>query len=123
MKTYCISIIFIMSLCFFLAPMNTFACEKKAVANCCSTAKKAETAKKSCCTEESHKTDNNSCGGKCGHSNCTSVSSSHLSVLTFFECEFKNNSFSISISKPVFYHSESFVSAGFVSVWLPPKIK
>ncbi len=59
---------------------------------------------------------------KCGHSNCTSSSSVNFSIISFYEINFKNNSFDFSSEKSKFYHSKTFISSGFHSIWLIPKI-
>ena len=62
------------------------------------------------------------CGGKCGHSNCTSSKSVNFSIISYYEIDFKNNSFNFSEEKSKFYHSKTFISSGFTSIWLIPKI-
>lgn len=107
---------------FLLIPSTTLACGTKAEKSCCKKETTSTTEKKDCCKNKQSEDKDNSCGGKCGHSNCTS-SSVNFSIISLYEIEFKNNIFDFSIEKPKFYHSETFVSSGFTSVWLPPKIK
>ncbi len=119
-KTHILIIIF--TLGFFLMPTIMFACGNKTENSCCKKDTSSKTEKKDCCKNKQSKEENNSCGGKCGHSNCT-ASTVNFSIISFYEIEFKNNNFHFSTEKPKFYHSETFISSGFTSVWLPPKIK
>jgi hypothetical protein len=108
---------------FLLMPSNSFACGIKTEKSCCKKVTTSKTEKKDCCNGKHSKDKDNSCGGKCGHSNCTSSTSVNFSLVSFYEIIFKNNSFDFSAEKSKFYHSETFISSGFTSVWLPPKIK
>lgn len=108
---------------FLLMPSNSFACGTKTEKSCCKKEITSKTEKKDCCNGKHSKDKDNSCGGKCGHSNCTSSTSINFSLISFYEIEFKNNNFDFSTKKPKFYHSETFISSGFTSVWLPPNIK
>jgi hypothetical protein len=107
---------------FLLMPSNTFACGSKTEKSCCKKEISSKAEKKDCCKNKQSNEQDNSCGGKCGHSNCT-TSTVNFSIISFYEIEFKNNNFDFSTEKPKFYHSETFISSGFTSVWLPPKIK
>ncbi len=117
----------IVTIGFFLMPSLIYACEMKSGKSCCSKEmsssndKKADCCKKSNPSESKDKDHDGGCNGKCGHSNCVTTST-QFSV-TFFEIKFNNNNFDFSVEKPKFYHSETFISSGFTSVWLPPKIK
>lgn len=122
MKKQLRTIIIILTLGFFMLPTLSYACGTKSESGCCKKETTSKTEKKDCCKNKQSKDKDNSCGGKCGHSNCTS-SSVNLSIISLYEIEFKNNIFDFSIEKPKFYHSETFISSGFTSVWLPPKIK
>ncbi len=106
----------------FFLPTSTYACGTKIEKSCCKKETNPKTEKKDCCNGNHSKDKDNSCGGKCGHSNCT-TSTVTFSLTTFNEIEFKNNSFDFSAEKPKFHHSETLISSGFTSVWLPPKIK
>jgi hypothetical protein len=90
---------------FLLMPSKTFACGNSSGKNSCKKEVSSKTDKGNCCKGDDNSKDKkpSGCGGKCGHSNCTTS--------TF------------STEKPRFYHSETFISSGFTSVWLPPKIK
>ena len=108
---------------FFLLPAIALACEKEAVKSCCSKEmSSSKTEKKDCCKNSHHSKnkDNDSCGGKCGHSNCT-VASAHYTVLFLNEIKLRNN-FDFSEEKQNYYHSQANLSSGFHSIWLIPKI-
>lgn len=115
-------LIIILILGFFLLPTLSYACETKSEKSCCKKEISSKTEKKDCCNGKHSKDRDSSCGGKCGHSNCT-TRTVNLSLISFIEIEFKNNTFDFSAKKPKFYHSETFISSWFSSVWLPPKIK
>jgi hypothetical protein len=106
----------------FFLPTLSYACGTKTEKSCWKKETTSKTEKKDCCKNKQSKDKDNSCGGKCGHSNCT-TSTLTFSLISFYEIEFNNNNFDFSIEKPKFYHSETFISSGFSSVWLPPKIK
>ena len=115
-------IIIILTLGFFLSPTLSYACGNKTEKSCCKKETSSKAEKKDCCNGKHSKDKNNSCGGKCGHSNCT-TSTVTFSLISFNEIEFTNNNFDFSSEKSKFYHSETFISSGYTSVWLPPKIK
>jgi hypothetical protein len=112
---------------FFLMPFLTYSCEMKSKKSCCNKEMSSSNDEKmDCCknindSKSKNKDHEGGCNGKCGHSNCVTTST-QFSV-AFFEIRFNNNNFDFSVEKPKFYHSETFISAGFTSVWLPPKIK
>jgi hypothetical protein len=114
-------LIIILTLGFFFLPTSTYACGTKSEKSCCKKEISSKTEKKDCCNNKQSKSKDNSCGGKCGHSNCT-TSTVNFSVISFFEIDFKNNNFDFSNEKQKFYHSKTFVSSGFYSIWLIPKI-
>lgn len=115
-------LIIILTLGIFTLPTLSYACGTKTEKSCCAKKTTSKNEKKDCCKNKQSKEEDNSCGGKCGHSNCT-ASTVNFSLISFYEIEFKNNNFDFSTEKPKFYHSETFISSGFTSVWLPPKIK
>ncbi len=123
MKKWLHIIIIILTLGFFLSPTLSYACGTKTEKSCCKKETTSKTEKKDCCKNKQSKDEDKSCGGKCGHSNCTSSISINFSIISSYEINFKNNNFDFSTEKPKFYHSETFISSGFTSVWLPPKIK
>ena len=106
----------------FFLPTASYAGGTKTEKSCCKKETSSKTEKKDCCNGKHSKDKDNSCGGKCGHSNCT-TSSITFSLISLNEIQLKNNSFDFSIEKPKFYNSKTFISSGFTSVWLPPKIK
>lgn len=122
MKKWLHILIIMLTFGFFLSPSISFACGTKTEKSCCKKENSSKTEKKDCCSGKHSKDKNNSCGGKCGHSNCT-TSTTNFSLISFYEIEFKNDSFDFSEEKSKFHHSEIFISSGFTSVWLPPKIK
>ena len=105
----------------FFVPTSTYACGTKTEKSCCKKETSHKTENKDCCNGKHTEDKNNSCGGKCGHSNCT-TSPSVNSLISFYEIEFKNNSFDFFSEKSKFYHSKTFISSGFYSIWLIPKI-
>ena len=111
-------ILTILTIGFFLMPSEGYACETKTEKSCCKKNQVQVTDKKDCCSKKQDK----SCNGKCGHSNCTTSTSINFAVISLFEISFKNNIFDLITQKSNFYHSETFISSGFTSVWLPPKI-
>lgn len=116
-------LIIILTLGIFTVPTLSYACVTKTEKSCCAKKTTSKIDKNDCCKNKQSKDQDNSCGGKCGHSNCTSSTSINFSTISFYEIEFKNNNFDFSTEKSKFYHSETFIASGFTSVWLPPKIK
>jgi len=114
-------LIIILTIGFCTAPAISYACGIKTEKSCCAKKISSKIEKKNCCKNKQTKKEDNSCGGKCGHSNCT-TSTVNFSLISFYEIEFKNNNFAFSAEKSKFYHSETYISSGFSSVWLPPKI-
>lgn len=115
-------IIIILTLGFFMSPTLSYACGTKTEKSCFKKDKIEKTQKKDCCNHKHSKEKNNSCGGKCGHSNCTFSTSVNFSIISSYEINFKNNFFDFSEEKSKFYHSKTFISSGFYSIWLIPKI-
>lgn len=105
----------------FLLPASTYACGTKSEKSCCKKEASSKTEKKDCCNNKSTKDKDKNCDGKCGHSNCTS-STVNFSIISYFEIEFNNNNFVFSFEKAKFHHSKTFISSGFYSIWLIPKI-
>ena len=122
MKKRLYILIIILTLGIFTVPTLSYACGTKTEKSCCTKKTTSKIEKKDCCKNKQSKEEDNSCGGKCGHSNCT-ASTVNLSLISSYEIEFKNNNFDFFTKKQNFYHSETFISSGFTSVWLPPKIK
>ncbi len=115
-------IILILTLGVFLIPGNAYACGKKIIKmekSCCKKETTSKTGGKSCCDEKDN--SKKECGGKCGHSNCTTTTI-QFSLAAFNEIEFKSNCFDFSAEKKRYYHNETNLSSGFHSLWLIPKI-
>jgi hypothetical protein len=115
-------VIIILTFGFFMLPTSSYACGTKTEKSCCKKEKTEKAEKKDCCNNKHLKDKDKSCDGKCGHSNCTSSTSLNFSVISFYEINFKNNSFDFSEEKSKFYHSKTLISSGFYSIWLIPKI-
>ena len=113
-------LIIILTIGFFLSPTLNYACGTKTEKSCCKKEISSKTEKKECCKNHS-KDKENSCGGKCGHSNCTN-STVNFSIVEFNDFKFNNNNFDFSSIKQNFYYSKTNIANGFTSVWLPPKI-
>ena len=113
-------VLIILMLGIFL-PTSIYDCGTKTEKSCCKKETSSKTEKNDCCNSKHSKDKDNSCGGKCGHSNCT-TSSVNFSLISFYEINFKNNSFDFSTEKSKFYNSKTFISSGFYSIWLIPKI-
>ncbi|MBP6755567.1 MAG: hypothetical protein KA210_05410 [Bacteroidia bacterium] len=114
-------LIIILAIGFCMLPDSIYACGTKSEKLCCKQETASKTEKKDCCKNKQSKNQNNSCEGKCGHSNCTSSSVS-FSIISTYEINFKNNSLVFLEEKSKFYHSKTFISSDYSSVWLPPKI-
>lgn len=122
MKKRLYILIIILTHGFFLSPVLSYACGTKTEKSCCKEETTTKTEKKDCCKNKQSKEKDNSCGGKCGHSNCTSSTTVNFSIISSYEINFKNNSFDFSIEKSKFHYSKTFISSGFYSIWLIPKI-
>lgn len=121
MKKYHFIIIVLLGI--FFMPSNSYACGSCSEKH---TSKKeiTEKAKKdSCCDNDSHsKTKNkDGCGGKCGHSKCACPSVTNGFTVSS-ELILRNNSFDFSSEKQKYSNAETFISSGFYSLWLIPKI-
>lgn len=104
-----------------LAPTYTLACNGNSIKTCCSKILKTNSEKKSCCGKEKSNR-NNDCNGKCGHANCTSISPNLVCIISQFEIELQNNYFNFNIKKQNFINQKTFISKGFLSIWIPPVI-
>jgi hypothetical protein len=119
-KNYIKTILILIGL--FFLPNAIFACGNNSKMDCCKKEISTKYDKKECwCTTKSDKKSKN-CGGKCGHSNCTTTSSICLSILTNNELFFVNNQFDFSAKEFNFFAPKSIISKGFLSIWLPPVI-
>jgi hypothetical protein len=82
-----------------------------------------DSCQKDCCKKSlDSKKDQHGCNGKCDHSGCT-ASGFSFSLIAANEFEFNNNLFNFSFETATPYYKNISVSAGFTSIWLPPKIK
>ena len=114
------TLIFILGI--FLMPTLNYACGTNAEKRCCKNEMPSKTEKKSCCESKKSENQNKPCGGKCGHSNCT-VTVINYSLIPLNDIDFRNNAFVLSNKKQNFFYDDTFLSSGFTSVWLPPKIR
>ena len=115
-------VIIILTLGFFLLPTLSHACGTKTGKSCCAKEKTSKIEKKDCCNSSNSKDKDNGCEGKCGHPNCTSSTSINFSLISTFEIDFTIFNFNFLSEKQKFYNSKTFISSGFSSVWLIPKI-
>ena len=115
-------IIIILTFGFFMLPTLSYSCGTKTEKSCCKKETTSKTEKKDCCSSKNSKDKDNDCGGKCGHSNCTSSTSINFSLISSYEINFIDNSFGFSEEKSKFYNSKTFISSGFYYIWLIPKI-
>ncbi len=112
---------------FLLMPSHTFACGNSCGHTTEKHSCKKQTASKSdndtCCESDSHSKSkkHDGCGGKCGHSKCACPSVSNGFTVSS-ELVLKNNNVSFYSKKQKFSNSETFISSGFYSLWLLPKI-
>ena len=123
---------------FFLMPIKILACGSKSDKNsynkeiseskpkeksCHKDSTTKKDSKKSCCDSKNSEDKDNSCGGKCGHSNCTSSTPSvNFSTISNFEIEFQNNSLVLLSEKVMFSYTENLIPSNFSSLWLIPNI-
>lgn len=115
-------VIIMLTLGLFLMPTLSYACGSNTEKSCCTKEKTYKAEKKDCCSGSNSKDKDNSCGGKCGHPNCTNSTSINFSLISTFEIDFTIFNFNFSSEKQKFYNSKTFISSGFSSVWLIPKI-
>ncbi len=119
-------LLIMLTLGFLATPMQTYACgtnSEKAEKSCCKKEKTNKTEKKDCCknhNSKEHKNDDG-CGGKCNHSSCSCPTFNFAFALPFV-AEITNNNFAISSKKQKFFHNETYLSSGFLSIWTPPNI-
>lgn len=112
---------------FLLIPGNAFACGSscgnKIEKHPCKKESTSKRQKNDCCDSNNHsKSKNHSgCGGKCGHAKCgcTIVTNGFTTTITV---NFNNNNFDFSTEKQQFSNTKTFISSGFYSLWLIPKI-
>ena len=107
-----------------MMPSTSYACGKTAVEKkMTSKEETSDCSKKDCCKENSTSTKkHHGCTGKCNHTNCTTTSL-QFSLLATNEFELESKLLDFSLEKPILHHDYSCISAGFTSIWSPPKIK
>jgi hypothetical protein len=118
----------------FLLPSISYACGNVASAktvkteniskepqnSCCKITTKTKKAK-SCCDEQQSDSKNKPCEGKCGHSKCSTTSSS--SSMTFSSIyQFESKLIDLYSKETNFTFINYNLSSGYVSLWLIPKI-
>lgn len=113
----------ILLLGFFLIPSHVFACGNKSEKHSSKTEMSDKKEKKDCCESSSHSKNksHNSCGGKCKHSKCICTASCS-GFSAFFAVALQFNHYNFSNEKQKFHCSETFISSGYSSLWLIPKI-
>ena len=110
---------------FLMMPSSSLACENNSAKHFSrkETSSKMDDDKDDCCKKDNHsKTkSHNGCEGKCNHSRCGCASSCNSSIL-INELKFNSIFFNFLSEKQKFSNSETFISSGFYSLWLIPKI-
>jgi hypothetical protein len=108
---------------FILTPTATYACGLKSenIENTCIKQSDTEKENKDCCNTDKEHCDKhgNHCNGNCGNPDCHCPTTCTNFTVPFF-VQFSQTK--IILSKPKFHYQEAFYSAGFISMWLPPKI-
>ncbi|WP_445452487.1 hypothetical protein [Flavobacterium sp. 25HG05S-40] len=107
----------------FFMPNNSYACGSCSDKHPLKKEISSKTEKDNCCDSDSHSKskDHDGCGGKCGHSKCACPSAS-IGFTISSELIFTSNHFDFSFEKQKFSNAETFISSGFYSLWLIPKI-
>jgi len=108
---------------FLLMPSAIFACENNSSKHSSGKETLPKTEKNDCCKKDNHSKTNEheGCGGKCKHSKCSCISTCNSSI-SINELKFNNTVFNFSSKKQEFFNYETFISSGFNSLWLIPKI-
>lgn len=122
MKKFHILLIVVLS--FFLMPTVALACGNNSEKHSCKKEISSKTPSDDCCCSNGNHSKNknhDNCGGKCGHSKCGCTSSCNSSI-SINGLNLNNKIFNFSYEKQNFYNSETFISSGFYSLWLIPKI-
>ena len=107
-----------------IVPSDSFGCGIKSTStskSCCKKEKSISAKVKDCCQKNQSQKKDRSCGGKCGHSNCTTLTIS-LSFILVNEIKFNEINFEFSTGKQKIYSPETTTSNGFYSLWVIPKI-
>lgn len=107
-----------------MTPTDTYACgsASEKIENTCNKPSDSNTKKKDCCDKENGQCtkDGKNCDGKCGNSACHCPSNSISFTIPFFA---QLTKVKVIPSKSNFYYQEIYYSSGFLSIWLPPKIR
>lgn len=107
---------------FFLTPTLTYACGKsaeKTEKSCCKN-ETSKSDKKDCYKSHSQKDKNDDfCGGKCKNPYCH-CPTAPLTIALPFVTEMKYHN--IFLEKVTITYTVTYISSGFRSIWLPPKI-
>lgn len=108
---------------FFMMPSSTYACGSGSGSHSCKMEMSAQTKKKDCCNKESNskETKDKGCSGKCGQAMC-SVSVVSVGIISAFQYDGLVAVGQFVAKKQNFSHSISFLSDGYSSIWLIPKI-
>jgi hypothetical protein len=119
-----IHFILVVLLGFFLMPSTAIACGNHKNVSSCGMEMTSKTKKKDCCSKESHSKSKKEkgCTGKCGQGLCNGNSSVNTAVNTNDIFEMQQTVFNFSTEKQTIDHAVSFLSDGYTSIWLIPKI-
>lgn len=121
-----ISFVILLCLGFFLVPGISYACAKKAFKTeqkSCSKDQSQKLEHKSSCRDKSCKKckDGHVCNGICKHGSC-GCSTSSSSVSLQIPIYLKVTTPFAETKKQKFGFKQAYYSAGYSSIWLPPKI-
>ncbi|MCG9791471.1 hypothetical protein [Flavobacterium algicola] len=107
----------------FMMPTSVFACGNNSKQKSCTKEMSSHKGMKNCCKKKTGSNDkeHSGCSGKCGNALC-SVSTLNLGIVSAFTIETNSDVFNFSTKRQKFYHSVSFTSEGYSSIWLIPKI-
>ncbi len=120
---------------FFIQPIQAYACGTHSVKtekSCCATSKdnvQDNSQEKQCCQKhtstknDTEKECDNTCNSNSCHCSTSCQSIGFLSIVEVKIIFFVKNPFSdLDIEKEKINYNENFLSSGFLSLWLPPKI-
>ncbi|MDG2431604.1 hypothetical protein [Flavobacterium sp.] len=119
-----IHIIVVVLLGIFLMPSQAVACGTTKTVSSCGMEMTSNTKKKDCCSKESHSKSKKEkgCTGKCGMGICSTNSSVNTAIYTNTTIDIQGTIFNFSTKKATIDHTLSFLSDGYSSIWLIPKI-
>ena len=119
-----IHIIIVVLLGIFLMPSQAIACGSTKTLSSCGMEMTSNTKKKDCCSKESHSKSKKEkgCTGKCGMGICSTNSSINTAINSEYSIELQEAVFNFSTEKINIDHTVSFLSDGYSSIWLIPKI-